>query len=250
MRIKLNFTMAQRVGLPEVCPNTDSITHYLQKVELYFTAHEVKDELQVATWLLSIGAATYARLCDLMAPTVPGSKSLHDITAVLKKHFEPTKVQIAERFHFRKRKQAAGETADYDAALRKLALHCNFGTNLEAELRDQIVCGPRNESLQRRLLTEVDLSYKKVMEMAQAIELADKHAKTVRGSSEVHHIPQKPIKPPSYTISQTKPQGQPRDCYRCGGKHAPWDCRFNHVATVRNLGISREFAARRHGSRR
>ena len=140
------YNMAQRLGLPEFCQNTDSITHYLQRVELYFTAHEVKDELQVATLLSSIGAATYARLCDLMAPTVPGSKSLDDITAVLKKHFEPTKVQIAERFHFRKREQAAGETvADYDDALRKLALHCNFGTNLEAELRDQIVCGLSNE---------------------------------------------------------------------------------------------------------
>ena len=64
------------------------------------------------------------------------------------------------------------------------------------------------------------------MEMAQATELADKHAKTLSGSSEVHHIPQKPRKPPSYTISQTKPQGQPRDCYRCGGKHVPWDYRF------------------------
>ena len=120
--------MAQRVGLPEFCPNTDSITHYLQQVELYFTAREVKKELEVATLLSSIGAATYARLCDLMAHTVPGFKKLDDLTAVLKKHFEPTKVQIAERFHFRKRDQAAGETiADYDAALRKLALHCNFG---------------------------------------------------------------------------------------------------------------------------
>ena len=88
--------------------------------------------LQVATLLSSISAATYARLCDLMAPTLPGSKSLDDLTAVLKKHFEPTKVQIAERFHFPKRDQAVGEIiADYDAALCKLALHCNFGANLE-----------------------------------------------------------------------------------------------------------------------
>ena len=73
-------------------------------------AHEVKKELQVATLLSSIGAATYAHLCDLMAPTVPGSKALDDLKAMLKKHFEPTKVQIAKRFHFRKRDQAAGET--------------------------------------------------------------------------------------------------------------------------------------------
>ena len=78
---------------------------------------------------------------------------------------------------------SAGETiAAYDAALRKLALHCNFESKLEKELRDHIVCGLRNESLQRRLLTEVDLTYKKVMDMAQATELADKNAKALRGS--------------------------------------------------------------------
>ena len=181
----------------------------------------------MATLLSSIGAATYARLCDLMAPIVPGSKSLDDLTAVLNKHFEPTKVQIAVGFHFRKRDQATGETiADYDAALHKLALHCNFGANLEVELRDYIGCGLRNESLQRRLLTEVDLTYKKVMDMAQATELVDKNAKALRGSSEVHYIAHKTRKPPSHTVSQTKPQGQQRDCYRCGGKHTPWDCRF------------------------
>ena len=226
-RIKLNFTMAQRVGLPEFCPNTDSITHYLQRVELYFTAHDVKKELEVATLLSLIGTARYAHLCDLMVPTVPGSKKLDDITAVLKKHFEATKVQIAKRFHFRKRDQAAGETiANYDATLRKLAVYCNFGANLEDELRDHIVCGLRNESLQCRLRTEVDLTYKKVMDMAQATELADKNAKALRGSSEVHYIPHKSRKSPSHTVSQTKPQGQPRDCYRCGEKHTPWDCKF------------------------
>ena len=217
--------MAQRVGLPEFCPTTDSITHYLQRVELYFKAHKVEATLQVATLLSSIGAATYARLSDLMAPTEPGSKSLDEVTAALKKHFEPKKVQIAERFHFRKREQAAGETvAEFDAILRKLALHCDFGTNLETELRDQIVCGLRNESMQRRLLTEADLSYQKVMDLAQATELAERHAKGLQPSTaSVHYsTPRKYTKPRNFTPSQ----GQPRDCYRCGGRHKPSECKF------------------------
>ena len=60
------------------------------------------------------------------------------------------RMQIAEIFNFQTREQAAGESiADYDAALRKLATHCELGTNLNMELRDQIVCGLHNESLQR-----------------------------------------------------------------------------------------------------
>ena len=26
--------------------------------------------------------------------------------------------------------------------------------------------------------------------------------------------------------NSSPPRGQTRDCYRCGGKHTPWDCRF------------------------
>ena len=83
-----------------------------------------------------------------MTAIVPGSKSLDYITAV-QSHHEPTKVQIAKQFDFQKREQTAGETyTDYNGALRKLALYYDFG----AKLRDQIICGLRNKSLQRILL--------------------------------------------------------------------------------------------------
>ena len=106
---------------------------------------------------------------------------------------------------------------------------------MEDELRDQIVCGLRNESLQRRLLTEVvDLTYKKTMEVAQATELAERNAKTLRKSSDVHYVPQKTTasasrrSPPR--IASLKPsQGQPRDCFRCGGKHKPSECKFKEA---------------------
>ena len=126
---------------------TDSITHYLQRVNLYFAANNIEDDLKAATLLSSIGASTYAPLCDLVAPDEPGKQTLDQISSLLKKHYEPTRVQKAERFNFRKRNQAAGESiADYDASLRNLATYCDFGTNLEVELRDQIVCGLRYET--------------------------------------------------------------------------------------------------------
>ena len=114
------------------------------------------------------GASTYACLCDLVAPDEPGKPMLDQISSVLKQHYEPTRVQIAERFSFCKMNQAAGESiTDYDVAFCKLAMYCDFGANLEVELRDQIVCSLRNESLQRRLLTVDGLTYKKTMELEE-----------------------------------------------------------------------------------
>ena len=85
---------------------------------------------------------------------------------------------IAERFHFHKRNQAVGETStEFDAALRRLATHCKFGDALEEALRNRFVCGLRHEAIQRRLLSESDLTYAKGMELAQGMEAADKHSK-------------------------------------------------------------------------
>ncbi len=85
---------------------------------------------------------------------LPGSGRplLHgELFAALQKHYEPTRAVIAERFHFQKRDQVPDESlAEYDAVLRKLATHCNFGAYLTEALRDRFVAGLRSEAMQRR----------------------------------------------------------------------------------------------------
>lgn len=64
----------------------------------------------------------YILLRSLTAPTKPNEKTLADLRAVLKKHYEPTTIVIAERYYFHCRNQAEGETiADYIAELRRLS---------------------------------------------------------------------------------------------------------------------------------
>ena len=102
-------------------------------------------------------------LNDLLAPTPPGNKSFADIAAAFRNHFEPKRSVLAERFHFHKREQGVGKTiAEFDAALRKLAVHCQFGEKLETSLRDRFVCGLRHDAyIQHRLLSETTLTYHK-----------------------------------------------------------------------------------------
>lgn len=63
------------------------------------------------------------------------------------------------------------------ANLRSLSEHCNFGDSLEAMLRDRLVCGINDGSIQKRLLAESKLTYQKAVELAQGLEAADKNAK-------------------------------------------------------------------------
>ena len=57
-----------------------------------------------------IGSKSYSLLRSLLAPDRPSEKSYDDLVTVLKKHFEPKPIVIAERFHFHRQAQAVGET--------------------------------------------------------------------------------------------------------------------------------------------
>ena len=125
---------------------------------------------------------------------------------------------IAERFYFHKRAQAVGESiADFDAALRKIVLNCEFGATLEESLRDRFVCGLQHEATQRRLLSEPALTYQKAFEIAKAMETADTNRKSFKD-------PEPPIRKVYRQIPRSKDS---RPCHSCGRKnHAQDDCRF------------------------
>ena len=163
---------------------------------------------------LFIGASTNAVLSDLLAPDKPATKTFDEIS----NHFEPKRSVITERFHFHKRDQATDETiSDFDAALRKLAAHCEFGGTLQETLRDRFVCGLRHEAIQRRLLSESSLTYKKALEIARGMEAADKDTKSFKMTDPMI----KKIE------SQSPEKAANRICYRCGrSNHSPMKCKF------------------------
>ena len=53
--------------------------------------------------------------------------------------------------------------ATFISEIRSLAEFCNYGPNLEEILRDRIVCGISNDTIQRRLLAEPGLTFKKAL---------------------------------------------------------------------------------------
>ena len=59
--------------------------------------------------------------------------------------------------------------AQYIAVLKKLGEHCEFGDYLEEAMRDRFVCGLRNEAIQKRLLTEKSLTFRKAVEVAVSV---------------------------------------------------------------------------------
>lgn len=167
----------------------------------------------MAVFLSVVGSKNYSLLRNLVAPSLPGSKTFEQLVSALKKHFEPKPLVIAERFHFHKRDQIMGESiSEYVAELRRFATHCEYGAHLNEALRDRLVCGIRDGHTQKKLLTIADLTLAKAMDVAQGEEAAERNSKALKGMEA------------AVNIVVTKP------CYRCGGTtHEPKDCRFKNV---------------------
>ena len=105
--------------IKEFHPEEETIESYLKRIELFFTANEIATEKEVAVFLSVVGSKTYAILRSLVAPAKPSEKGFDVLSADLKKHFEPSKIVIAERFHFHRRSQGPEETiSEFLAELR------------------------------------------------------------------------------------------------------------------------------------
>ena len=116
-------------------PEKETISAYLERLSLYLEANGIAEEKKVPILL-----TVYTLLRGLVAPTLPKDKTYAELKQVLKGHFEPKAVVIAERFRFYRRNQEAEETiAEFVATLRKLAAECKFENFLEQALRDRLV---------------------------------------------------------------------------------------------------------------
>ena len=151
-----------------------SIVVYLERVELYFTANEIKADKHVPVFLNVIGRENYSLLRNILSPQKPVEQPLKKLMDILREYYKPKKVVMAARFLFHQRQQQPGESvAIYLAELQKLALFCEFGESLDEALQDWLVCGLCNEAYQKQLLSEHKLTLDKALQIAQSMETTD-----------------------------------------------------------------------------
>ena len=112
-------------------------------------------------------------------------------------HFSPAPSEIVQRFKFHSRFRNPGESvATFVSEICSLAEFCNFGPNLEEILRDRIVCGISDDTIQCHLLAEPGLTFKKALEISQGIEAAN------RNMRELHRPSANNSKPERYSQCQ------------------------------------------------
>ncbi|XP_041969286.1 uncharacterized protein K02A2.6-like [Aricia agestis] len=115
-------------------------------------------------------------------------------------------------------------------------------------LRDQFVSGPASDEMRSRLFAEPDLTYKRAVELAMALEAAERHAETsgagtagtvgaagAAGATAVHRLGSgggRAGRRPSGGGGSGSGGGG-RLCWRCGRGHPPDRCRFRNFSCDR-----------------
>lgn len=216
--------MATIGSLTEFAEGDGDWIEYVERLEHFFLANDISDEGKKRSVLLSAcGVRTYKLIRNLTTPRKPGDFSFKELVTLVQNHHCPKPSVIVQRFKFHTHSRKPGvSVAAYVTELRQLSEHCEFGGVLDDMLRDRLVCGINDDGMQRRLLGEPTLDFKKALEIAQAIETAANNTKDIRKannnmhSTEMHHVSQ-------------SVRGKPRElleCYRCGGAHFAKDCVF------------------------
>ncbi|KAL5515649.1 hypothetical protein EMCRGX_G000845 [Ephydatia muelleri] len=145
-------------------PQTEDFEAYVERLEQYLLVNDVSDKKkQVAFFLTVVGSSTYQVLRDLLAPDTPASRTLEELLEVLKGHYKPARLVIAERFNFHRRHQQPGESA----AKYMVELNSKVGKNMSFwAISKRRIKGP-----------VANLTAERALEISQAMETVEKGAK-------------------------------------------------------------------------
>lgn len=227
----------------------ESFESYMERFEQFVIVNGVKEEKKVPLFLTVIGHKCYDILRSSLLPEKPASKTYEQLKKVLQDYYAPEKCIIAERYRFHKRVQKLEESiTQFAVELKSLARQCVFGNFLDDALRDQFVCGVRDEHTRQKLLIESELTFDKAVKIAVATELAASQVRSMTSGEEltVAKISMKTTQNQASRDNKATPfgEGGKRMCMRCGGS---WNQEHREVcrakeAKCNNCGIIGHYA--------
>ena len=208
-------------------PKTEIFSEYVERLGFYFEANSVTDvKKKKAIFLTLIGPSQYRLLKDLTAPSTIAEKSYDELCGLLKSHHQPKPPKFLQRTKFENRFRNNGESVkQYIAVLRNLSEHCEFGATLEDRLCERFVRGINDERIQRRLLSETDLTLSKAVDIAVAITQSAEGARDLDTTKSINVVKKKF----QYNNTSGRKSGQAsgqRKCHKCYGDHQAHSCPY------------------------
>lgn len=180
----------------ENCGNDWKI--WLRSFEIFAQANSIKGARNKVNWMLHYGGAKlqsiYYSLSEKVdsgsgesrkGPLAAGyvkfqpDNEYKQVVNRLNDFFEPKRNISYERLVFRQLKQNKNERIDFFMLrLREQAERCDFGDQLDENIRDQITTGCFSDALRRKILERENESLDNIMKIARIREVVSKQQKT------------------------------------------------------------------------
>ena len=199
--------MASFVGRLEPYVIGENFDCYVERMRYMLTLNKLIKEEEKMPFLISVGGSELHRtLKTLIHPLTLAETTFEKAIAALSGYFNKKKNVTAERFKFLNRVQQVDESvSDYVMAIKELAINCNYGTHLDQALRDRLLMGVRNKTIQAKLIDQDNLTFPNACQTALNMELLSEELQNMcPQSADINSIKQ-----------QNKQQQQP---YRGNGR--------------------------------
>ena len=142
--------------------DTANLESYHERFVLWCsTTDRVKEENKTAFFLTMIGKDAYNLLKDLIFPERVHDKAPEDLHKALVAHLIPVNYDLAERDKFHSIIREETEAfSHFLLRIQRQASKCNFGTQLDNNMRDRLVAGINHLETKKKLLSEKKLTFK------------------------------------------------------------------------------------------
>ena len=112
------------------------------------------EDNKAAVLLAIIGPVAFRVLGNLVAPDKPSSKSYAELISVMSGYYNPKPIVTVQRYQFFSWFRQPDESiSSLVAELHSLAKDCVFGTALDDNLRDRLVCGVAEPRIQKKIVS-------------------------------------------------------------------------------------------------
>lgn len=174
--INLNNNLVSNFGSFD--PDKEDFPNYKLRLENYLKLKNVFDDKDISAKVLlnCIEAKHYELLTSLTAPNLPTEKTYAQLIELLETYLCPKPNVVVQQHRFLSCSQKPEENiATYIAELRKFIATCEFkcecGRSVaEIFLRAQFIRGLRDATIREKLLQTTDLTFKKAVDIALALE--------------------------------------------------------------------------------
>ena len=196
------------------------------------TRKDCKDiKVKTAHFLTCLGKTSYALIKDLTYPELLADKNYYELKELLLDHVTPANFEATERAKFHSLNRRSDQPIrDFILQLQTQAAKCNFKGDLEEQLRDRLIAGIGDETLQRKLLLQTSLTFlqaKTICTQQEDVISATTDSLQCLRLSQSSNAARKGQK--DYRAKEKKTTSLQHNfsaCHSCGGRHLRKFCKF------------------------